>query len=125
MKKLIGILVLGLLWCNLGFSKIINIENRVRLEVPNNYEYIELESIPDTMSATEDIVGQDAKIFLVGTKKSINFTQLYIESQEELYEPIEEKMEQKNFKSQKQMEKFIGSELNKLFKKHKYEGVIV
>ena len=120
MKKIVIIWILGLLWCNVGFAKIVNIENRVRLEVPNNYEYIELESIPDPMSATEDIVGQVAKIFLVATKKSINFTQLYIESQEELYEPIEEKMEQKNFKSQKQMEKFIGSELNKLFKKHKY-----
>lgn len=124
MRKVLTIWVLGLLWCNVGFAKIINIENRVRLKVPNNYEYIELESIPDTMSAAEDIVGQDAKIFLVGTKKSINFTQLYIDSQEELFEPIEEKMEQKNFKSEKQWEKFVGSELNKLFKKHKYEGVI-
>ena len=76
------------------------------------------------MSAAEDIVGEDAKIFIVGTKKSINFTQLYLNSQEELFEPIAEKMDQKNFKSQKQMEKFVGSELNKLFKKHKYEGVI-
>ena len=124
MKKFLAILVLGLVWCNVGFAKIINIENRVRLEVPNDYEYIDLESIPETMSAAEDVLGQDVKVFLVGTKKSINFTLLYIESGEELFEPIAEKMEKKNFRSQKQMEKFVGSELNKLFKKHKYEGVI-
>ena len=124
MKKLLGILVLGLLWCNVGFAKIINIENRVNLEVPNDYEYIELESIPETMSSAEDVVGQDPKVFLVGTKKSINFSIRYIESADELFEPILEKMQQKNFRSQKKMEKFLGSELNKLFKKNGYEGVV-
>ena len=124
MKKLLGILVLGLLFCNVGFAKIINIENRVNLEVPNDYEYIELESIPETMSSAEDVVGQDPKIFLVGNKKSINFSIRYIESADELFEPILEKMQQKNFRSQKKMEKFIGSELNKLFKKNGYEGVV-
>ena len=43
MKKLIGILVLGLVWCNLGFSKIINIENKITLDIPKNHKYIKFE----------------------------------------------------------------------------------
>ena len=49
MKKLIGILVLGLVWCNLGFSKIINIENRLspsdKVEVNIKYQSGELKKI--------------------------------------------------------------------------------
>ena len=40
MKKIIGILLLFLLWNNLSLAKIINIENKVTLNVPENFNYI-------------------------------------------------------------------------------------
>ena len=42
MKKLLGIVVLGLLWCNVGLAKTLNIDNKISLDVPKNHKYIEL-----------------------------------------------------------------------------------
>ena len=65
MKKLLGILVLGLLWCNTSFAKTINIENKIiksrALEVPAGIvtEYTELafySNALDTKTSGFDIV---------------------------------------------------------------------
>jgi len=124
MKKLLGILVLGLLWCNPVFSKILNLENRVLIEVPNKYEYIENDSASDFIDSFTDIIGQNPRFFLIGTKSSLEFTKLFMESSEELFQPIADKMDSKNFTSEKQMTDFMGKEMNKLFKKNKYNGVV-
>ena len=44
MKKLLGIIVLGLLWCNILSAKILNIENKIQLEVPPSHKYIKYEN---------------------------------------------------------------------------------
>ena len=41
MKKLLGIVVLGLLVCNITFAKTINIDDKILLNVPENFNYIE------------------------------------------------------------------------------------
>ena len=83
MKKLLGILVLGLLWCNLGFSKIINIENKITLDLPKNHKYIKFEE-DDSMGDVDlseifeafEIFEPD--IFVTGPDKLIDFYQSLI-----------------------------------------------
>jgi len=128
MKRLLAyvFLVLGLLWCNPVFSKILNFENRVLIEVPNKYEYIESDSASELIADAKDsdIFGQNTRFFLVGTKNSIEFTKSFIDDPEDLFQTIIDKMETKNFTSEKQMTNFMGKEMNKLLKKNKYTGVI-
>jgi len=126
MKKAIAIIVLGLLWCNPVFSKILNFENRVLIEVPNKYEYIESDSASELIADAKDsdMFGQNTRFFLVGTKNSIEFTKSFIDDPEDLFQTIIDKMETKNFTSEKQMTNFMGKEMNKLLKKNKYTGVI-
>ena len=44
MKKLLGIVVLGLLLSENAFAKTINIEDKVLLKVPENFNYIKIET---------------------------------------------------------------------------------
>ena len=40
MKKLLGIMVLGLLWCNVGFAKIFNVSCEGMHKIINNYNVV-------------------------------------------------------------------------------------
>ena len=40
MKKLLRILVLGLFWCNTLLAKILDIENKIQIEVPPSHKFI-------------------------------------------------------------------------------------
>ena len=42
MKKLLGILVLSLLWCNTSFAETVELEQGIKLNIPKGYTYIEL-----------------------------------------------------------------------------------
>ena len=42
MKKLLGIVVLGLLWCNVAQAKPIDVGNGITLDIPKNYKYFEI-----------------------------------------------------------------------------------
>ena len=83
MKRFLMILVFGLLWCNLGFSKIINIENKITLDIPNNHKYIKFEK-DDSMGDVDlseifeafEIFEPD--IFVTGPDKLIDFYQSLI-----------------------------------------------
>ena len=44
MKKLLGIVALGLLLCGNVYAKTINIEDKILLDVPENFSYIKLEA---------------------------------------------------------------------------------
>jgi len=126
MKKLLGIVVLGLLLSHNSFAKTINIENKILLNVPENFNYIKIE-VDEVADYYEDFfssLGEDTAFYYVGTDDSIEFANALINDQEELLEPIMEKMEKKNFSTEKSMINFISKELKKLMKKNKYQGVI-
>ena len=42
MKKLLAIVVLGLLWCNVAQAKPIDVGNGITLDIPKNYKYFEI-----------------------------------------------------------------------------------
>ena len=109
MKKAIAILVLGLLWCNVGLAKILNIDNKISLEVPKNYKYIELKE-DDVFfgeyvySMFESVEMFDPELFIVGPNNLIDLIDdvrngedpmenQYISSFMKKHEKISEKME--------------------------------
>ena len=126
MKKLLGIVVLGLLMAHNSFAKTINIEDKISLNVPENFSYIKLEAdeVADYYEEFFNTLGFDANFYYIGTDASIEFANAFINDQENLMGPILKKMESKNFSSEKSMINFISKEIKKLMKKNKYQGVI-
>ena len=126
MKKIIGILLLFLLWNNLSLAKTINIENKVTLNVPENFNYIKVNT-DDVANYYADFfgaLGEDAAFYYVGTDSSIEFANSLVNNQEKVLEPIMKKMEKKNFRTEKSMINFLSKEIKKLMKKSKYQGII-
>jgi hypothetical protein len=126
MKKIIGILLLFLLWNNLSLAKTINIENKVTLNVPENFNYIKVntDDVADYYADFFGALGEDAAFYYVGTDSSIEFANSLVNNQEKVLEPIMKKMEKKNFRTEKSMINFLSKEIKKLMKKRKYQGVI-
>ena len=119
-------MVLGLLWCNLSFAKTINIENKILLNVPENFNYIKIEEdeVADYYEEFFSSLGEDTAFYYIGTDDSIEFANALINDQDKVLEPIMKKMEKKNFSTEKTMINFFSKEIKKLMKKNKYQGVI-
>jgi len=124
MKKLLGIVVLGLLLPCIAISKTINIENRVKLNVPDNFNYVKVDTYSDLFEGFFDALGKDANFYYIGSNDSIEFANLLVTEGEDLLQPIMEKIETKNFKTEKSMMNFFSKEFKKLIRKYNYEGVI-
>jgi len=126
MKKILGIMVLGLLVCNITFAKTINIDDKILLNVPENFNYIKIETdeVADYYAEFFSSLGEDATFYYVGTDDSIEFANAMVNDQEKVLEPIMKKMEKKNFSTEKSMINFVSKEIKKLMKKRKYQGVI-
>ena len=126
MKKIIGILFLFLFWNNFSFAKTINIEDKILLNVPENFNYIKLEidEVADYYEEFFSSFGEFASFYYIGTDDSIEFANAIINDQDKLLEPIIKKMEKKNFSTEKSMMNFISKEFKKLIKKYKYQGIM-
>ena len=105
LKKLLGILVLGLLLSANVYAKTINIEDKILLNVPENFSYIKLEAdeAADYYEEFFSSLGDDANFYYIGTDDSIEFVNALINDQESVLEPIMKKMDSKNFSSEKQI----------------------
>ena len=126
MKKIIGILFLFLFWNNFSFAKTINIEDKILLNVPENFNYIKLETdeVADYYDEFFGSLGEFAEFYYIGTDDSIEFANAIINDQDKLLEPIINKMERKNFSTEKSMMNFFSKEFKKLIKKYKYQGIM-
>ena len=119
-------MVLGLLLSGNGFAKTINIEDKILLKVPEDFNYIKIETdeVADYYEELFSSFGEKTTFYYVGTDESIEFANVLINDQDKLLEPIIKKMEKKNFSTEKSAINFISKELKKLMKKYKYKGVI-
>ena len=126
MKKIIAILFLFLFWNNFSFAKTINIEDKISLNVPENFNYIKLETdeVADYYDEFFSSLGEFAEFYYIGTDESIEFANAIINDQDKLLEPIIKKMEKKNFSTEKSMMNFFSKEFKKLIKKYKYQGIM-
>ena len=124
MKKFLGILILSLLVSQTSFAKIINIENKLELNVPDNFNYVKVDEYNEYFDEFFEALGNNSNFYYLGTDDSIEFANLMITDQDKLVGPIILKMEKKNFKTEKSMINFLSKEVKKLIKKYNYEGVV-
>ncbi len=102
----------------------INFENNVTLNVPEEFIYMQSENDSEIMSEIIDILGDDIVSYLIGPSDSVEFTKEYQKDPEGLLEPIQEKMERKNFSTESAMMRFMIKEIKGIMKKRNYEAVI-
>ena len=90
MKKLLGIVVLGLLWCNILSAKILNIQNKILLEVPSSHKYMEYENekVRESLEEITDLIeGLEIEMFLVGPSKYVDLEKAILDGED----PMENK----------------------------------
>ena len=130
MKKFLGIVVVGLLWCNILPAKILNIENQIILEVPSSHNYIEYdnEEARETIEEVTDLMeGLEIKMFLVGPSKYVDFEKSILDGEDimvnKYVKSLMKKAEKKRFKDEVQQGKWLISEAKKIMKKEKIDFV--
>ena len=96
----------------------INFENNVTLNVPEEFIYMQSENDSEIMSEIIDILGDDIVSYLIGPSDSVEFTKEYQKDPEGLLEPIQEKMERKNFSTESAMMRFMIKEMLKILEEY-------
>ena len=130
MKKLLGILVLGLLWCNILSAKILNIENKIQLEVPPSHKYIQYENeeVRESIEEITDLIeGLELDMFLIGPSKYVDFEKAILDGEDPMenkyVKSLMKKAEKKRFTNEAQQGKWLVSEAKKIMKKEKIDFV--
>ncbi len=135
MKKIIFILIISFTFFSPINAKILNIENKVQLEVPKNHFYIKFDkqsaSNAGALSGIEDFLDEledlDLSFYLVGPKKLTDTVKLLLEGENfenmEIFQDIIKKAEKKAnsglFEDERKMIKWMVKEIKKLMKKEK------
>ena len=76
MKKFLGILILSLLVSQTSFAKIINIENKLELNVPDNFNYVKVDEYNEYFDEFFEALGNNSNFYYLGTDDSIEFANL-------------------------------------------------
>ena len=131
MKKLLGIVVLGLLWCNALPAKILKIENKIQIDVPSSHKFIRYhnEEITESINELKDSIdGIEVDFYLVGPSKYVDLEQALVLDGEdpmenEYVQSIMKKFERKKFQDEVKAGKWMISEMKKIMKKEKIDFI--
>ena len=114
MKKILVIFFFGLFLSNYSHAKVISIENKVKINVPESFNYQKMDTLAEYYQDFFGSLGDSANFYYIGNKNSINFVNSLLTDQEEMLKPIMQKIESKNFKSEKSMSNlFINKFISK------------
>ena len=133
MKKFLLILILSLSWCSSASSKIININQNLSLNVPNNYEFIKIDesnasSMLYGMGEFIDGLGNlELEFYVIAPKVAIDVVNEIIDGTNvedlHVFKTIIRKAEKKNFNSYQSQMKWFVNELRKKMKKEKFSSI--
>jgi hypothetical protein len=130
MKRFLGIIVLGLLWCNALPAKILNIENKIQIEVPSSHKFIKYdnEEVRQPIEEfLEDYEGLEMDLYLVGPSKYTDLEKAILDGEDpmdnEYVQSIMKKLERKNFQDEIKGGKWMISEVKKIMKKEKIDFI--
>ena len=113
-----------------SFSKILNIENKIQIEVPASHIFIKYDN-EDVKNSIEEFVqdyeGMEIDLYLVGPKKYVDLEKAIIDGEDpmdnEYVQSIMKKLERKNFKDEERAGKWMISEAKKIMKKEKIDFI--
>ena len=130
MKKAITIIILGLLCSNILSAKILNIENKIQLEVPPSHKYIQYENeeVRESIEEITDLIeGLELDMFLIGPSKYLDFEKAILDGEDPMenkyVKSLMKKAEKKRFTNEAQQGKWLISEAKKIMKKEKIDFV--
>ena len=113
-----------------GFSKILNIENKIQIEVPASHKFIKYdnEEIKNSIEEfIENYEGMEIDLYLVGPKKYVDLEKAILDGEDpmdnEYVRSIMNKLERKNFKDEVRAGKWMVSEAKKIMKKEKIDFI--
>ena len=121
MKFLLSILLIYFLLIGKSFSKILNIDDFVNLEVPNNYDYKKMENSSTFQDDLDFLDEFGISFYVVGSKNVINFFDKFFKGQDidkedwvlELVSKIEKKASKTN--SRKALVSYAKKVIKKTF----------
>lgn len=119
----------NLIFCNLAVSKIINIDNLISLDVPENHTYTSYQRYEDFKDFLIPLNIQEKKInmFSIAPTKYIDFIKEVIDGQDPMenkyIKSVIVKMEKKKFKDEVHQSKWLISEMKKIFKREKIDFI--
>jgi len=134
-KKLLGIMVLGLFWCNTLPAKILDIENKIQIEVPSSHKFIKYnnEEITESINELKDSIdGIEVDFYLVGPGKYVDLEKALVMDGEDpmeneyvksMIKKYEGKLERKMLQDPLKAGKWIISEIKKIMKKEKIDFI--
>ena len=123
-------MVLGLLWCNILPAKILNIENKIQIEVPSSHKFIKYENEEARQPMEEfleDYEGLEMDLYLIGPSKYVDLEKAILDGEDpmdnEYVQSIMKKLEKKNFQDEVKAGKWMISEAKKIMKKEKIDFI--
>tara|TARA_B110000003_G_scaffold28668_1_gene27059 strand:+ start:222 stop:1178 length:957 start_codon:yes stop_codon:yes gene_type:complete len=129
-KKFIFLLVLSFSWCNFLPAKILNIENKIQIEVPSSHKFIRYDN-DEVRENIEEFIknyeGMEIDFYLVGPSKYVDLEKAILDGQDpmdnEYVKSIMKKFERKKFKDEVAASKWMISEAKKIMKKEKVDFI--
>ena len=113
-----------------SFSKILNIENKIQIEVPASHKFIKYDNEEVKNSIEEfvrDFEGMEIDLYLVGPKKYVDLEKAILDGEDpmdnEYVRSIMNKLKRKNFKDEVRAGKWMVSETKKIMKKEKIDFI--
>ena len=130
MKFLLLFLLFSFTLLSSGFSKILNIENKIQIEVPASHKFIKYDN-EEVKNSIEEFVqnyeGMEIDLYLVGPKKYVDLEKAIIDGEDpmdnEYVRSIMNKFKRKNFKDEARAGKWMVSEAKKIMKKEKIDFI--
>ncbi len=128
MKKIVITLFLNFFLFNLASGKILNVENKVLLDVPSSHNFIKYreEEVADAFSDFIDTY-EDLKIdaYVVGPSKYIELERAILDGEDPMenkyVKSIVKKLEKKNFQNEVKAMNWMISEAKKIMRKEKID----
>ena len=113
-----------------SFAKILNIENKIQIEVPASHKFIKYDN-EEVKNSIEEIVqdydGMEIDFYLVGPKKYVDLEKAILDGEDpmdnEYVRSIMNKLKRKNFKDEVRAGKWMVSEAKKIMKKEKIDFI--
>ena len=130
MKFLLLFLFASITPLSSSFAKILNIENKIQIEVPASHKFIKYDN-EEVKNSIEEFVqnyeGMEIDLYLVGPKKYVDLEKAIIDGEDpmdnEYVRSIMNKLKRKNFKDEVRAGKWMVSEAKKIMKKEKIDFI--